>query len=410
MGVHRYVHLGDLHLRPDRRNQGRRSVLAKIIREEKHRQVDAWIWPGDLNHGAMSIDDRNFLVSRLMAMAEQAPVVIIQGNHDRAGDLDIFQELGSVCDIVVVTQPSIIDVNDLVLFALPYPSKDFLLAGGHHGADAIVTGQSYLAELFEDASTALESAVKDGRPAMVAGHISVAGAVSSTGQPQIGAELTLDRQVLDGLHEQIYVGLNHIHKQQQVGRAHYAGSLCRLDWGELEDKSYTSVTYSVEASSKESSLEQIDRHAVDVPPMYHVEGELCDSGFEWTLMNAKDGPMPSFEGAEVRVRYRFPVTARAVVEALEPQIQERFKGAKRLVLEPIAIGTSVSRSASVMEATTLSQRISRWSELTTGGPLSINQLLKLDELQGVIEERGDITQDEAAVQSVVDILLTAEDS
>ena len=104
------------------------------------------------------------------------------------------------------------------------------------------------------------------------------------------------------------------------------------------------------------------------------------------------------------------MTARAVVEALAPQIEERFKGAKRLVLEPIAIGTSVSRSASVMEATTLSQRISRWSELTTGGPLSINQLLKLDELQGVIEERGDITQDEAAVQSVVDILLTAEDS
>src|SRR6185295_10123179 len=96
--------------------------------------------------------------------------------------------------------------------------------------------------LFMDAAGELERAQASDWPTLMIGHVSVAGAVSSVGQPQIGGELEITQDHLDRLGP-VPKCLNHIHKHQQVGGAIYAGSLCRLDWGEVEPKGYVVVTY-----------------------------------------------------------------------------------------------------------------------------------------------------------------------
>ena len=94
MSLHEFVHLGDLHLRGDRRNLQRLAALDQAIAVGMAMaHLEAWLWPGDLNDRRMTIDDRNALAERLRTMADFAPVVICCGNHDLPGDLDVFARL-----------------------------------------------------------------------------------------------------------------------------------------------------------------------------------------------------------------------------------------------------------------------------------------------------------------------------
>jgi hypothetical protein len=55
------------------------------------------------------------------------------------------------------------------------------------------------------------------------GHVNVGGAITSSGQPNIGREIEISARHLDQLGN-IYKGLNHIHKAQEIAGAWYAGS------------------------------------------------------------------------------------------------------------------------------------------------------------------------------------------
>jgi hypothetical protein len=104
--------------------------------------LGAWLWPGDLNHGRMTIDDRNALATRLLAMGNAAPVVLCYGNHDLPGDLDVFAKLKTTYPIFVVSTPEVITVTlatgeRAAIFVLPYPTKAGLVALGIAKPDVI---------------------------------------------------------------------------------------------------------------------------------------------------------------------------------------------------------------------------------------------------------------------------------
>jgi len=78
--------------------------------------------------------------------------------------------------------------------------------------------------------------IRSGRYKVFFGHLGVAGARVSSGQPLVGrcAEYPLDP--LRSLKAQ-YVGLSHLHLRQQLApRIWYVGSLSRCDYSEVEDK------------------------------------------------------------------------------------------------------------------------------------------------------------------------------
>jgi hypothetical protein len=380
MTLHRFAHFGDLHLGPNSRNADRRRALDQGIAEQDRDGLAAWLLPGDLNHGRMTIDDRNWLVDRVQRMANRAPVVILYGNHDLPGDLDVFAQLLGVYPIVVIDTPVTFSFRtatraDVTLFALPYPSKAGLVAAGTPHELIPEVARQALDAIFLDASLKLEEARQRGEIAMMLGHINVGGSIVSSGQPNIGKEIEIDQALLDRLGP-IYKGLNHIHHGQRIANAFYAGSMCRLDWGETELKFYNELTYRPEADVILSTpvtgcdgrwAYHVEARTLDVAPMYHVDGELSPSGFKWRIKGCacagwcsesrdicRDGGL-DWSGCEVRVRYTFNAAEKSALD--ESLVKAPFAGATRIDDEPIPVRTRALRAPEVAAAQSLDAKV-----------------------------------------------------
>lgn len=366
MTLHRFVHLGDLHLGPNSRNPDRIAALKQAVDEQDYPGVSAWLWPGDLNHGRMGIEDRNVLAHYLQRMADRAPVVLCYGNHDLPGDLDVFAKLKATWPIYVVSRPTVLRVplatipdSHASIFVLPYPTRAGLVAAGTPSACIVDAARQALDVIFMDAAEQLRVAVATGDIAMMIGHVNVAGSITSSGQPNIGSEIEIDHSMLQRLPSGLYIGLNHIHRAQCLlpTCATYAGSMCRLDWGETEPKRYLVVEY----DGGEPGHAVVSRD-LDVAPMFHVEGDLARSGFVWHIVGcacggcseSKDHPL-DWRGTEVRVRYRFAAHEKSVLD--ESLVRAPFAGAKRLELDPIAVRDRAIRRPEVAAATTVGEKV-----------------------------------------------------
>lgn len=406
MSVHRFVHIGDLHLGPNSRNADRIAALDQIIAENILQPVAAWLWPGDLNHGRMTIDDRNVLVARVQRMADKAPVVICYGNHDLHGDLDFLSKLHAVWPIFVVAHPEVITVplttgGTAAIYVLPYPTRAGLVAAGVPSDHVVDAARGALDLMFMAAAAELQQKTAEGCVPLMIGHVNVAGSILSAGQPNIGKEIEVDQPLLQRFGD-IYIGLNHIHKGQKIGGAHYPGSCCRLDWGEVEPKRYLVIAHEQACDQCGSRVYRrenggcgdsscdgtfrwtfsVESRPLDVAPMYHVEGELTREGFAWRVTKGQDGPadekpvrscpncggsgllrgfdctdcdgdgvIESFDGCEVRVRYRYNAEEKAALDF--SLVEQPFVGAKRLDQDPIALRSRAIRSPQVAAALTL---------------------------------------------------------
>lgn len=402
--IHHYAHGGDLHLGPNARNADRRRAFDAFIADGCVRPLAAWLLPGDLNHGRMTIDDRNYLADRLRAAAEHAPVVIVRGNHDIEGDLDVFAKLRAKWPIYVVTTPQVLHLETATaataaIFCLPYPTEAGLVAAGVAPGDLIQTAHHALEGIFRAAGAELQRARMEGDMVLAIGHVNVAGSLTATGQPNIGHEIEIDDTLL-ALLGPGYVGLNHIHKGQQIGRAWYPGSFCRLDWGEIDPKRWLLVSY--------TDVDQftVTPQAIAVAPMYHVEGVLRRDGFDWLVKAGPEGaPLEApatWAGAEVRVRYRFNASEKNVLELAKAQILATFAEAARLELEPVAVPDRALRAPEVAAAKSLPDKVAAWAAFN-GGTVAAGVPDKVAAL-----EHGDPAAILATVRRVADDVLATE--
>lgn len=400
-----FVHIGDLHLGPGERNAQRRAALDKVVigaSQAGGRAVSGWLLPGDLNHARMTIEDRNYLAGILTAMAESAPVVICYGNHDLEGDLDIFTRLDTPYQIYVVDRPQTLTLEtpslrrEVVVAVLPYPTKGGLVAHGIRRelqtSEAAKILELTMAGFAED----LRAADAAGHITLFLSHINVGGSILSTGQPNIGREIELAPHLFDAFPAATYIGANHIHRGQTVGRLWYPGSICRLDWGECEPKRYLEVTFAdgswaghagdgPENGRPDGWVYDVAVIPIDVPAMYHVEGTLTPDGFDWSLKRSADVvenlPIPaSWAGAEVRVRYRVDADVRSALDA-DAIIRPIFAGAATLVLEPIVMRTREIRAPEVVEAESLTEKAQAFAAQPNGRPWTPTLGEKLDILQ-----------------------------
>jgi calcineurin-like phosphoesterase family protein len=351
----RFLQIGDLHLGRHEWNADRVRALDQIIAEGLRQPLAAWLIPGDLDETLMTVADKNVLADRFTIMANHAPAVVATGNHDVPGDLDFLAKLGATHRIYVITQPSVIRVplpdvvHTAAIFVMPYPSRLGLVAAGTPPAQVPTVARQALEHIFRHAAQQLQAATAEGCIPLMIGHLNVGGSLTSTGQPNIGKEIELDPTLLDMLGP-IYKGLNHIHKAQEIAGAYYAGSCCRLNWGEIEEKRYLTIDYVADANHVWTFT--VHSHPIDVPPMYHVEGELTREGFFITeVMNATGIPGEiDWTGAKVRVRYTY---AQADCDLLDfDLVKAPFVGAQLVVPDPIPTHTRAVRAPEVAEAQT----------------------------------------------------------
>jgi hypothetical protein len=173
----------------------------------------------------------------------------------------VFARLRGHFPIFVVARPQVIHVpladsnytytggekahagDHAAIFVLPYPTRAGLVAAGVQSVSVVDAAKEALDVIFLTAAEELRVAAARGEVPLAIGHVNVGGSITSSGQPNIGKEIELDPALIQRLGE-IYVGLNHIHKAQSIGGAYYAGSVCRLDYGEIEEKRYLMIEYS----------------------------------------------------------------------------------------------------------------------------------------------------------------------
>ena len=313
----------------------------------------------------MRVENGNALADRFLLMADKAPVLIVPGNHDQKDDLEIFGKLKAAFPIYVVTTPCtqriLLATGDYAtVFFLPYPTRV----------------DESLDVAFDAAALALKRARAEGDLTCMIGHVNVRGAIMSTGQPAIGHEVEITTEQLDRLGS-IYKGLNHIHAPQEIAGAHYAGSMCRLSWGEIEEKRYLIIKY-------EQGRYTVESRPITCAPLYHVAGAIDRSGFLWNVTDGPDGavlgPLESWIGTEVRVRYTYQQSELSVLGDHQARVRAEFAGADRIVLEPVMSPDRAVRAPAVALAKTLAEKVEGWAE-ASGVTASERVLAKLQRLE-----------------------------
>lgn len=380
----RIVHIGDLHLQSDHaRNADRVTSLEQIeARALTGGPVDAWILPGDIFHTRSTAADRNRFAEAVQDLARTAPVVIVAGNHDAPGDLDIFGALRSVHGIHVATRPDVLAVNAtggdrLAILALPYAHKAGLASAGVAHTQLPGAAAQAFEPLLISLGAQLQAEMDAGALGLVALHQNIAGSVSSVGQPQIGAEIEYSTALLDRLPADAPILANHIHQHQAIPRsaglpAVYAGSTSRHDFGEREAKGFVVWTHGADGWAWAF-------HEIEVPEQLHIEGRLTRAGFEFdhddwmcrVCHGASDAPdhegpcgacdgsgRRAWTGADIRVRYQ---VVKAEITALDTAaILAEFAGCRSLKLEAVPILETAVRAPEVAAAPTLPEKLAAY--------------------------------------------------
>lgn len=242
----RLLHIGDIHLRStsDRNVFTLRAldqVIAYAMQSDADRKISGVLIPGDLYDARSTVEDRNALAPRIKQLANLAPVFICYGNHDAPGDLEILAKLKASYPIFVADRPQVITARAatgemLAVACLPYPTRAGLSAAGVAKGDVSQAADDLLDLVMIQLSIELKGLLAGGYVPAFIGHVNVSGSRTSSGQPNAGHEVEINVRHLDRLGD-IYKGLNHIHVPQFIAGAHYAGSVCRLNYGETEEKS-----------------------------------------------------------------------------------------------------------------------------------------------------------------------------
>jgi calcineurin-like phosphoesterase family protein len=371
VSAHQIVHIGDVHLQSTHaRNVDRVRALDQIldaVRQLSH--LALVLIPGDLFHQRSTAEDRNAWAAVLQRIAERAPVAICAGNHDAPGDLEIFSRLKATWPIAVWAQPGVYTVPlatgaTAAIACLPYPDRGGLTGAGVAPSDVVPTASDLLDAMCMHFAAELTTRT-DGAIPLFMGHVNVSGAIASTGQPQIGQEIELSQAMLARL-PVVYCALSHIHKPQEVGAGVYAGSITPMDHGECEEKSYVVI-----------DVDQVDgrwqstwaRHAIDTPPMIHVAGVLTREGFALTDPTAdvaRRFAAGDWTGVDLRVRYVYPASERAVLDVAS--VRGLFAGASRLQVEGIADPDRALRAPAVAAAHTLPEKFAAYLKVDTLRP------------------------------------------
>lgn len=374
------LHIGDTHRRPGARAHDLMDALSQIVsllREwvSDARDIGPVLWPGDIFHGVTTAADRNAITEVVVRIAAMAPVIIVRGNHDEDGELAVLERLATTYPVTVVETPQVVSAvstrsgTPVHVYALPYPHKAMLIRDGITKPDLVDAGRAALDQLCVEGAQALCASLEaDPRAiACVAAHVSVSGAIASTGQPQIGKDMEMAPASLDVFPPAAYIALNHIHKHQVVGRGVYAGSICRMDYSENDPKGVIEVTCEPQASTWRFI-------ELSVPRQVTLSCVLTPTAIEWDVP-----PTDEVIGADVRVQYRYVKAAGEHLD--EGRLRAALPRARSVKPVGKPIVTTVLRAPAVTAATTLPDKARAWCALegvawTDGLQQKLDQLLR----------------------------------
>jgi DNA repair exonuclease SbcCD nuclease subunit len=314
MAFLRTAHVGDVHLEEDRYFGDTAQCLEWFVTDAIRSHVDLFVINGDLTTYKQTIQERNLWIETLIQMGNQAPVILVAGNHGKEldGDLHVFVRAKASHAIYLCTEPEFIESAGAAVAVFPYPRKAELVGSGDQHNLSVT-----FAEQLEEFNRRFER-----RPDLFRlffGHFGVAGARVSSGQPLVGrcAEYPLDP--LQRLQAQ-YVGVSHIHLRQQLApRVWYAGSLSRCDYSEEEDKGYHLVALKEPYLKSDLSDLDVSFRVSPTRRMVELQAAYENGEFHFTI------PPDAARLKDARVKLVVTV-AKGLHESLGREEQERLRG------------------------------------------------------------------------------------
>jgi len=329
----RILHFADLHLgvetygRPDpqtglnTRFLDFLRVLDEVVDFALTSQVDLALFCGDAykSRDPSQTQQREFAKRLARLSSAGIPIFLLVGNHDlpnalgRATAVDIFDTL-QVAKITVANKAATYCVQTgkgpVQIVALPWPRRSSLLSAEETKNLSLEEIDRELQRILADILTVCFQELDPALPAVLAAHISLAGAKwGSERSALLGREPFLlqgniSHPYLD------YTAMGHIHRHQVMGPEHspivYSGSLERLDFSEAEEAKGFCVVELDPGRQAGQRLAKLDFHPVKARPFLSIEVRLNpdDAQPTATLLHALERHRESIKDAVVRVQVR----------------------------------------------------------------------------------------------------------
>lgn len=376
------LHFGDVHLHNGHLYEEIVKCCLYILDRAREEKPDLTIVSGDIfdlyrDNCELRIGSQAtlFAADFVKCLAGISPVIIITGtlSHDPPHAIEIFtklhtefpvhtamtlQQVGLVKgEFVSIDAENIQDhiKNGLstIVSCLPSVTKANVIA--QFGLSGIDEGNRATEELVRDVFHAWGVINGTARrlqiPAIFAGHCTVKGSVTSTGQKMIGRELEFGVADLKLANCDIYC-LNHIHKAQKINsNIFYSGSITRLDHGETENKGVFFHEFS-DGGTVESRFVRTPARVMKT--VSSTEGGLPDNSM---LEGIQEGDI---------VRIRFTVREDELSKVDEQALRRAAiaKGAADVTFDKDIIPIQRVRAEGISRLSTLEEKLIAWGSTT----------------------------------------------
>mgnify|MGYP000119511684 FL=1 len=354
--------VADSHFCEESRFVECQRIHAWIGDKLKELDVDLLIHTGDVFERKSTPAERNAVARWVRSVTDQCPMVIVRGNHDALGDLAIYARLSTRHPVIVEEGCGAYRVDTargpVAVAAIGWPRKAELIAIAEEPGDAGQLANEMLQSILRGLAEELEACAG---PRILAAHALVTGSVTSTGQPLVGHDMTLDLSELALARADLYA-LGHIHLPQdwKIGDAPvvYPGSPRRTSFGEIEDKSF------VVADFDGRKLVGWTRVQTPCAPMLFGQDEwgVSEEGTAGWLVGW-DGIDPDHvAGAEIRLRYLVDPDQREAAKVSAGAFREDLlaRGAARVQVEAEVRAAQRARAPEVAKATTLEGKLTAY--------------------------------------------------
>ena len=351
------AHFGDLHLDSNNRFEDTLACFDRGIDDAISEKVNLFAIAGDVFEKKSIPIERNAFAERVIKMAEKASVVIVQGNHDVPGDLDIFADLRGEYAIEVSTRPETLNFTEGLIHTLPYPRKAELVKDAKR-MSIQETNEQVRKNLIGILSTQKRAGTLANINILI-GHINIKGSQASTGQTMIGNEIELSAQDLAAAGANAYL-LGHIHKHQEIvapglSKAVYCGSINRMNDGEKEEKGY--VLWTIENGKADYEFRNVQARAMLI--VDREWGRFDDDSHGWIANHVP----ADCSGADVRIRYSIPEDMKSEVD--EAEIKKEFGKAYELKIERVLVPRTRIRSEEIAKAKTVEEKLEAYWKINS---------------------------------------------
>ena len=390
----RVAFIADTHADASSRWDEHCRIMDWIAEDLRSQRVDCVVHMGDVFDGQSTPTERTFIADWCRKIADQVPLCLVAGNHDKKLDIQWLSKLRAKHPIIATEEPGVWVVAGCAIAMLPWPRTANLLAAigkpvAHEDSNRIAVEalRSILLGMRQ------QLAEHDG-PRILAAHAMIEGSKTDSRQPLVGLDMSITTADL-ALAQAHFVGVGHVHAENDMSFGDVPivipGCPYHRNFGEPGPCSYVIASFEhfageltcPEGPGVRWHCEGYDRIPTPARPMLLLEAEWDGRALIGTHRFA------DVDGAECRLRYTCTSDQReaAAQNARESREIMLQNGAVMVKLEEILSVSTRARTPEITTAQTVGDKLKvvwKARDLRLGAEREARLLSKALELEGEV--------------------------